>query len=862
MKTIEIRKLFLDFFAEHGHEVVPSSPLVPGQDPTLLFTNAGMVQFKDVFLGSDKRPYSKAVTAQRCVRAGGKHNDLENVGYTARHHTFFEMLGNFSFGDYFKRDAIRYAWMLLVDRIGLEPDRLWITVFAEDDEAADVWQNDIGVPSERVIRIASADNFWSMGDTGPCGPCSEIFFDHGPQIQGGPPGSEDQDGDRYVELWNLVFMQYERFADGTMVPLPKPSVDTGMGLERIATVLQNVHSNYEIDLFRALIDDAAAVIGTTDKESQSLRVIADHIRSAAFLITDGVSPSNEGRGYVLRRIVRRAIRHGYQLGCKMPFMHRLAGQLVVQMGAAYPELRQAQSKVEGVLRREGERFAKTLDQGIKILEREMNAQPGAELPGAVAFRLYDTYGFPFDLTSDYLRERNMTVDAEGYEQAMQAQRERAKSASKFDAVMQAGAYVDAQVEFIGYVSLGGRSKISAILCDGERRDEIAVNEQAILVLQSTPFYSESGGQVGDAGIIRHADAEFIVEDTQYLSNKVTGHIGRVTAGAFRIDDIIECEVNAAEREATKRNHSATHLLHAALKSVLGSHVQQRGSLVSPQRLRFDFSHDKALDAGELQAIETIVNANIRTNHAVTSSWMELEAAKAQGAEALFGEKYDNDVRVIEMGDCSLELCGGTHVDRTGDIGLFKLLGESSIASGIRRIEAVTGELAVGRMQEQTDQLNQIASLLHTSASDVQARMEQLIDNSRKLEKQISALKTQLAVGGAGAAEMPVRSVNGISIVTARHDGMASKDLKNILAGMQQKVGSGLVVIGSAHKGKATLMCSVSKDLAERVHAGSIIRELSGIVGGSGGGKPHMAQGGGPQTDKIDAALAAVETFLS
>ncbi len=861
MKTIEIRKLFLDFFAEHGHEVVPSSPLVPGQDPTLLFTNAGMVQFKDVFLGTDKRPYARAVTAQRCVRAGGKHNDLENVGYTARHHTFFEMLGNFSFGDYFKRDAIRYAWRLLVDRIGLEPDRLWVTVYAEDDEAADVWHNDIGVPVERVIRIASSDNFWSMGDTGPCGPCSEIFFDHGPQIDGGPPGSEDQDGDRYVELWNLVFMQYERFADGSMVALPKPSVDTGMGLERIATVLQNVHSNYEIDLFRALIDDAAEVIGTTDKESQSLRVIADHIRSAAFLIVDGVAPSNEGRGYVLRRIVRRAIRHGYQLGCKTPFMHRLTGQLAEQMGDAYPELRQAQSKVEGVLRREGERFAKTLDQGIKILEREIDAQQGAELPGAVAFRLYDTYGFPLDLTSDYLRERNMTVDIEGYEQAMQEQRERAKSASRFDAAAETSAYVDAQVEFTGYVSLGGESRISAILCDGERREAFETNEQAILVLQSTPFYAESGGQVGDSGIIRHADAEFIVEDTQYLSNKVTGHIGRVTAGAFRIDDAVECEVNAVDRESTKRNHSATHLLHAALKSVLGSHVQQRGSLVSPQRLRFDFSHDKALEAAELQAIEAIVNASIRTNHAVTSSWMELEEAKAQGAEALFGEKYDNEVRVIEMGDCSLELCGGTHVDRTGDIGLFKLLSESSIASGIRRIEAVTGERAVGRMQEQTDQLSQIASLLHTAASDVQARIEQLLDNSRKLEKQIAELKTQLAVGGS-AAEMPVRTVNGIALVTARHDGMESKDLKNILAGMQQKIRSGVVVLGSAHKGKATLMCSVSKDIAERVHAGSLIRELSSIVGGSGGGKPHMAQGGGPQTDRIDDALAAVENFLS
>ena len=808
MKTFEIRNQFLNYFREHDHEVVRSSPLVPGNDPTLLFTNSGMVQFKDVFLGTDRRPYSKAVTAQRCVRAGGKHNDLENVGYTARHHTFFEMLGNFSFGDYFKRDAIQYAWDLLVSGIGLPEDKLWVTVYSQDDEAAHVWENEIGLSKDRVIRIATTDNFWSMGDTGPCGPCSEIFYDHGPQIEGGPPGSENEDGDRYVELWNLVFMQYERFADGSMVPLPKPSVDTGMGLERIATVLQNVYSNYEIDLFRALIDDAARIVDSRDLESKSLRVIADHIRSAAFLITDGVTPSNEGRGYVLRRITRRAIRHGYQLGCKTPFLHQLTAQLVDQMGDAYPELRQAQSKVEGVLLREGERFAKTLDQGIKMLEREIGVMEGTQLPGEIAFRLYDTYGFPLDLTSDYLRERDLTLDFDGFDRSMQKQRQRAKSASKFDAVADSGPTVDTDVEFTGYQSLAGQSDIVAIVHNGEHTQSIEVGDQAVVVLQSTPFYAESGGQVGDTGVMRSDGAEFVVSDTQYLSNKVVGHIGRVQSGTVAIGDSVQCEVNAVNRSSTMRNHSATHLLHAALKSVLGPHVQQKGSLVSPDRLRFDFSHDNSLSSEQMHEIETIVNQNIRSNHVVSSSWMELDEAQAQGAEALFGEKYDDNVRVIEMGDCSLELCGGTHVDRTGDIGLFKILHESSIASGIRRIEALTGECAISRMQTDSHLLSRIAALLHTGTNDIQDKIEQVILNSRQQDKQISDLKTQLAVGGGKSEEMPIKIVNGIQLMTTRHDGMDSKDLRNILARMQQKLQSGIVVLGSVKKWQsyANVLC--------------------------------------------------------
>ena len=862
MKTIELRRLFLEYFRERGHEVVPSSPLVPGNDPTLHFTNSGMVQFKDVFLGTEKRPYNRAVTSQRCVRAGGKHNDLENVGYTARHHTFFEMLGNFSFGDYFKREAIHYAWNLLTREISLSEDRLWVTVYSEDDESADVWLNEIGIPSERFARIGTSDNFWSMGDTGPCGPCSEIFYDHGPEIEGGPPGTPEQDGDRYVELWNLVFMQFERFSDGTMEPLPKPSVDTGMGLERIATVMQKVYSNYDIDLFRALIEAAAQIVGTQERDSKSLRVISDHIRSAAFLITDGVTPSNENRGYVLRRIIRRAIRHGYQLGCKEPFFHKLTGAVVEQMGEAYPELQHAQSKVEGVLLREGERFSKTLDQGLKMLDRELSSLSGDVLPGEIAFRLYDTYGFPVDLTTDFLRERDLTVDMEGFERSMQEQRERAKSASRFDAVAASAATVNVEVEFSGYRTLEQDSEIVAILIEDSQAQSVKQDQKAVLVLNATPFYAESGGQVGDTGIICANGSEFIVEDTQYLSNKVIGHIGHVAAGEFASGNEVWAQVNTGKRESTMKNHSATHLLHAALKNVLGPHVQQKGSLVAPDRLRFDFSHDGALSSQEILQIESQVNDEIRTNSQVSSSWMELDEAKAQGAAALFGEKYDSEVRVIKMGPNSMELCGGTHVERTGDIGLFRIIQESSIASGIRRIEALTGMDAVQRMQADSQLLSQVARTLHTGVGDVQEKVEQMIQANRAMDRQISDLKTQLATGGNGVADIAIKSVGDVQVLVSRHDGIDVKDLRKIMARMQQKVESGVVVLGSVNNGKATLLCSVSDDLVDRLHAGKIISKISPLVGGNGGGKPQMAQGGGTEGGKIDIALDAVAEAIA
>ncbi|MDE0310181.1 MAG: alanine--tRNA ligase [Acidiferrobacterales bacterium] len=862
MKTIELRKLFLKYFQDRGHEIVPSSPLVPGNDPTLLFTNSGMVQFKDVFLGTDKRAYSRAVTAQRCVRAGGKHNDLENVGYTARHHTFFEMLGNFSFGDYFKRDAIHLAWDFLTGDIGLPEDRLWVTVYVDDDEAADVWQNEIGIPSQRFRRIATSDNFWAMGDTGPCGPCSEIFYDHGPEIEGGPPGSPEQDGDRYVELWNLVFMQYERTADGTLKPLPRPSVDTGMGLERIAAVLQKVYSNYDIDLFQALVEHAAQVVGTTDLASKSLRVLADHIRSAAFLITDGVTPSNEGRGYVLRRIVRRAIRHGYQLGCKQPFLHLLTSSVVEQMGDAYPELRHAQSKVERVLLTEGERFTRTLDQGLKILDREVGMLSGSELPGEVAFRLYDTYGFPLDLTADYLREQGLTVDSDGFEKSMQGQRERAKSASKFESIASEGPSVSVDVEFCGYQTLREGSTIAAILVGNSQVDAAEEEDEAIFVLRATPFYAESGGQVGDTGVIQSNGSSFNVEDTQYVSKGVIGHVGTVVKGSFATDDRVTAKVDSESRISTMKNHSATHLLHAALQEVLGTHVQQKGSLVAPDRLRFDFSHDCAVTDDEIRQIETLVNEQIRENWLVSSQVMDLEDAKARGAAALFGEKYDSQVRVIEMGDYSLELCGGTHVERTGDIGLFKVVQESSIASGIRRIEAFTGCIAVERMQNESQKLSEIARKLNIGVNDVEDKLTQIMDSNRSYERQVSELKMQLATGGGAQSSLPVTTVDGVKLIVSRQDGVEPKDLRNILFRMQDNLGTGVVVLGSVNDDKATLLCSVSKDLTDRVNAGQVIAKISPLVDGKGGGKAHLAQGGGSRGDNIDQALAAVPQAIA
>ena len=870
MKTIQLRQLFLNFFKERGHEIVPSSSLVPGNDPTLLFTNSGMVQFKDVFTGQDRRKYSRAVTAQRCVRAGGKHNDLENVGYTARHHTFFEMLGNFSFGDYFKQQAIHYAWNLLTDDIGLDKDRLWVTVYKDDDEAADVWLNEIEIPQERFRRISTSDNFWAMGDTGPCGPCTEIFYDHGPSVEGGPPGSEDEDGDRYVELWNLVFMQFERFADGSMKPLPRPSVDTGMGLERIATVLQKVYSNYEIDLFRALIHNAASVVGTSDFESKALRVIADHIRSAAFLITDGVTPSNETRGYVLRRIIRRAIRHGYQLGCKQPFFHQLTGTLVDQMGDAYPELRHAQSQVERVILREEEKFLSTLDTGLRILDREIAALSGSTLPGDVAFRLYDTYGFPLDLTEDYLREQELSLDKDAFEESMTQQRQRSKGgklsgiAGGLDVSSAAESALDsvARTKFSGYQNDEQQARIKALRSNGKFLDDVEVAKNVMLILDVSPFYAESGGQVGDTGTIHSKSGTFIVEDTQYIKNLVIGHIGYVKHGQISVGDSVVAKVDAGKRNSTRKNHSATHLLHAALKNVLGVHVQQKGSLVAPDRLRFDFSHDGPVTEDEIVEIESQVNQHIRENTPVCSQIMELEEAKAQGAAALFGEKYDSEVRVIGMGgDYSLELCGGTHVSRTGDIGLFKIIQESSIASGIRRLEALTGQKAVERIQTDYQLLSGVSRLLNSGVSEVLGKVEQVIRKNRMLEKDLSELKTQLALGGGTSSNSSAQLVGDVRLFVSRHDDVDIKDLRKIMARMQQSVGSGVVVLGSVRKGKATLICTVSKDLLDRLHAGKIIKRLSSLVNGNGGGKPHMAQGGGPRGDKIDSALEAVPSLL-
>ncbi len=861
MKTVELRNLFLEYFHKRGHEIVPSSSLVPGNDPTLLFTNSGMVQFKDVFLGIEKRPYNRAVTAQRCVRAGGKHNDLENVGYTARHHTFFEMLGNFSFGDYFKREAIHFAWKLLTEDIQLPEDKLWVTIYAEDDEAADVWLNEIGVPKDRFTRIGTSDNFWAMGDTGPCGPCSEIFYDHGPAIEGGPPGSEDEDGDRYVELWNLVFMQYERFADGSMKPLPKPSVDTGMGLERIATVMQNVHSNYEIDLFRELINAGAAIIGTDDYDSKSLRVVADHIRSAAFLITDGVTPSNENRGYVLRRIIRRAIRHGYQLGCKTPFFHQLTGSLVEQMGEAYPELKQAKSRVEKILLTEGERFGETLETGLRILDREIASMSGTILPGDIAFRLYDTYGFPLDLTMDYLRDLQFTVDIEGFDTEMEAQRKLAKSASKFASSSMSGPVLDFNVDFTGYSENQNESRIVAIIVENVEIDSISEGQDAVIVLDRTPFYAESGGQVGDRGVMKTNDGIFKVEDTQYLANRVIGHFGRVEQGKICRDELIIASIDKRFRTDTMKNHSATHLLHKALKNLLGAHIQQKGSLVAPDRLRFDFSHSRPLNESEITGIEREVNEEIRANRKVESSIMDLEAAKAQGAEALFGEKYDSEVRVIRMGDYSMELCGGTHVERTGDIGLFKIVGETGIASGVRRIEALTGEGALDRVQEETALLQCLAERLSTSAAEIENKVAQMLEKNRLMEQEITELKMQLVTGSNGIDTNNVQIVRNVQVLVSRHDGLEVKELRRIMDKLRTKLGSGVVLLGSVHEDKATLLCTVTSDLVDRIDASEIIRRTSDIVGGRGGGKRHMAQGGGADIGKIDLALESVYELI-
>ncbi|MFU8896963.1 MAG: alanine--tRNA ligase [Gammaproteobacteria bacterium] len=861
MKSAEIRKSFLDFFAARGHEVVPSSPLVPGNDPTLLFTNAGMVQFKDVFLGHDKRPYQRAASSQRCVRAGGKHNDLENVGYTARHHTFFEMLGNFSFGDYFKEEAIRFAWDYVTGVLGIPADRLWVTVYEEDDEAADIWLKEIGVDPARLGRLGADSNFWAMGDTGPCGPCSEIFYDHGPDVAGGPPGTPEEDGDRYVEIWNLVFMQFNRGADGAMTPLPKPSVDTGMGLERLAAVLQGVHSNYDIDLFRALLARAAQLADRTDTDDASLRVIADHIRACAFLVVDGVLPSNEGRGYVLRRIIRRAIRHGYQLGIKQPFFWRLVETLEQQMGEAYPELVKARSHVERVLHQEEERFAETLDQGMRLLDTAIGTLEGTVIPGETAFRLYDTYGFPLDLTADIARERGLTVDHAGFEHAMNAQRERARAASRFDADY--GAKLDTQLEtkFVGYDTLAASGVIAALYKDGGYQvDALGEGDEGVIILDETPFYAESGGQVGDIGRIRAAAGEFQVTDTRKWG-KAHAHHGKMLRGRLEGGESVRAEVDQASRQAIVLNHSATHLLHAALRQVLGEHVQQKGSLVAPDRLRFDFSHYEPVSRAQLAEIEALVNAQVRANAAAEIKVVPYEEAVAGGALALFGEKYEDRVRVLKLGDFSMELCGGTHVRRAGDIGLFKIVAEGGIASGVRRIEAVTGQGALQWTARHEDTLQQIAAMLKGGWDEAGERVQHLIERSRQLEKEVQQLQTRLATGGGGDDPLAQAETVGTSrIYIARLDGSDPKVMRDAVDRFKQKLGSGVVLLGAADGGKVRLVAGVTKDRTEVLSAVELVNVAAELVGGKGGGRPDLAQAGGADPAQLDAALAQAREF--
>ncbi len=859
MKTSEIRQKFLQFFADRGHEIVPSSSLVPGNDPTLLFTNAGMVQFKDLFLGEEKRSYNRATTSQRCVRAGGKHNDLENVGYTARHHTFFEMLGNFSFGDYFKEDAIRFAWELLTVEFGIPADKLWVTVFEEDDEAESIWLDQVGVPKDRVARIGAKDNFWQMGDTGPCGPCSEIFYDHGPEMEGGPPGTPEQDGDRYVEIWNLVFMQFNRNADGSLDPLPKPSVDTGMGLERMAAVLQGVHNNYDIDLFQSLIGEASTVLGITDRESKSLRVITDHLRSTAFLIVDGVIPSNEGRGYVLRRIIRRAIRHGYQSGYKAPFLHLLVDSLVNEMGDAFPELRLASDKVKRVLKQENEKFNETLDQGLKILDQEMNNLSGKTIPGEVVFKLYDTYGFPADLTADVAREHGLEIDSAVFERAMDAQRQRARSASQFNQGEQVRIAGLEKTPFVGYQDLEYAVKTAALVRDDAPVEKLDEGNEGILVLAETPFYAESGGQVGDRGTISFPDAVFTVNDTRYLANKVIGHFGTVKSGAISLDQAGTATVESEGRYASANNHSATHLLHAALQQVLGEHVEQKGSLVEPRRLRFDFSHFEPVGDEQIIQIEMLVNEHIRANHAVNVDTMDLDEARSAGAAALFGEKYDAMVRVVRMGEFSFELCGGTHVTRTGDIGYFKVLSETGIAAGVRRMEAVTGAAAGQFVSDQVTVLAQLASTLKTAPDRVTERVTGLVESHKQQQKQIQALQAKLAT--AGSADDMVREINGVKVVAIRQDDSDVKSMRMAVDQWRNKLQSGVVLVAGANEGKVTLIAGISKDLNDRLQAGALIGELSPLVNGKGGGRPDLAQGGGSNVDGIGPAIEAAYKWV-
>ncbi len=868
--TAEIRQAFLDFFHSKGHQVVASSSLVPHNDPTLLFTNAGMNQFKDVFLGLDKRNYSRATTSQRCVRAGGKHNDLENVGYTARHHTFFEMLGNFSFGDYFKHDAIQFAWELLTSEkwFALPKERLWVTVYESDDEAYEIWEKEVGIPRERIIRIGdnkgapyASDNFWQMGDTGPFGPCTEIFYDHGDHIWGGPPGSPEEDGDRYIEIWNIVFMQFNRQADGTMEPLPKPSVDTGMGLERIAAVLQHVNSNYDIDLFRTLIQAVAKVTGATDLSNKSLRVIADHIRSCAFLIADGVMPSNENRGYVLRRIIRRAVRHGNMLGAKETFFYKLVGPLIDVMGSAGEDLKRQQAQVEQVLKTEEEQFARTLERGLALLDEELAKLSGDTLDGETAFRLYDTYGFPVDLTADVCRERNIKVDEAGFEAAMEEQRRRAREASGFGADYNAMIRVDSASEFKGYDHLELNGKVTALFVDGKAVDAINAGQEAVVVLDQTPFYAESGGQVGDKGELKGANFSFAVEDTQKYGQAI-GHIGKLAAGSLKVGDAVQADVDEARRARIRLNHSATHLMHAALRQVLGTHVSQKGSLVNDKVLRFDFSHNEAMKPEEIRAVEDLVNAQIRRNLPIETNIMDLEAAKAKGAMALFGEKYDERVRVLSMGDFSTELCGGTHASRTGDIGLFRIISESGTAAGVRRIEAVTGEGAIATVHADSDRLSEVAHLLKGDSNNLADKVRSVLERTRQLEKELQQLKEQAAAQESANLSSKAIDVNGVKLLVSELSGVEPKMLRTMVDDLKNQLGSTIIVLATVAEGKVSLIAGVSKDVTDRVKAGELIGMVAQQVGGKGGGRPDMAQAGGTDAAALPAALASVKGWVS
>jgi len=908
-KAADVRSAFLEFFRERAHKVVPSSPLVPGNDPTLLFTNAGMVQFKDVFLGKDKRDYVRATSSQRCVRAGGKHNDLENVGYTARHHTFFEMLGNFSFGDYFKRDAIRFAWDFLTVTLKLDPKRLWVTVFRDDNEAARIWLEEVGVPKERFSRMGEKSNFWAMGDTGPCGPCSEIFYDHGPNIPGGPPGSPDEDGDRYVEIWNLVFMQYERSADGKMTPLPKPSVDTGMGLERIAAVMQGVHSNYDIDLFKNLIGAAAGLAGTEDLASSSLRVIADHIRACSFLVVDGVLPSNEGRGYVLRRIIRRAIRHGYKLGIQEPFFYKLVAVLEREMGVAYPELTRGRTHVERVLKQEEERFAETLANGMRLLEEEIakiasgsanlmitGHQPhgvvSAEspsaghadvIPGDVVFKLYDTYGFPADLTADIARERGLFIDQVGFDIAMEEQRKRSQDASKFGVDLRGGATIDSRTLFQGYEGLEARGQVVALLKAGEPVDTLNAGDEGEVILDRTPFYAESGGQVGDAGTLSGVHAKrtqarsskepltltppdsppvrFVVADTQ-KRGAAHSHVGRLVEGAIRIGDTLDAHVDGERRRSTALNHSATHLVHAALRKVLGTHVQQNGTPVAPDRLRFDFSHFEPITPAELREIERLVNAQIRLNTEAETKVMDYDGAVAAGAMALFGEKYEKDVRVLRIGDFSMELCGGTHVRRSGDIGFFKITSESGVAAGVRRIEAITGAAAIEYVEQSESLLKDVAGLLRGSREDLRDKVRDTLERARQMEKEIRSLKDRLASGQGVDLASGAVDVKGVKVVATKVDGADAGALRSAVDQLKDKLKSAVVVLASVESpSKVVLVAGVTSDQTARVKAGELVGTIAAQIGGRGGGRPDFAQAGGSNPAALDAALASVHDLV-